>query len=98
MRIDLLAVSPFSFEVSNLECRVLIRKKLAKKNEYRDKIGAARDCFLVLIGLTKIGMIPEKYEQEIEYLPAGTKWKIVALDRKINLVTIEAILPNLLIE
>ena len=97
MRIDLLAVSPFAFEVSKPERRVLIRKKSANKNEYRDKIGVARDCFLVLIGPTKIGMIPEKYVAEIELLPAGTKWKIVALDREINLVTIEDFIPSLLV-
>lgn len=58
MKVILTAVSPFAFEIARINRRVIIKKKKANKREYRDKIGHARDCFLVFISETKLGMIP----------------------------------------
>lgn len=55
------SISPLSYEIIRNGEKLRIEHKPAKLNEYREKIGPARDCYLVFKGNTKIGMIPSDF-------------------------------------
>jgi len=64
MDIGLTSISPISFEIVKEGDVALIKIVKAKPNEYVEKFGPPRDCFLVFKGPTKIGMIPLKVATE----------------------------------
>jgi hypothetical protein len=81
MDIELASLSPISFESVKVGDVALIRFVKAKANEYREKIGPAKDCFLVFKGTTKIGMIPIKVATEDLKLTASRKCLISKIDK-----------------
>ena len=73
MYIQLTAVSPIAFSLAAPGDRLRIESKAPRKNEYREKIGPPKSCYLVFKGQTKIGMIPQKIAQTShEFLKVGT--------------------------
>jgi hypothetical protein len=81
MDIELASLSPISFESVKVGDVALIRFVKAKANEYREKIGPAKDCFLVFKGSTKIGMIPIKVATEHLKLTGSRKCLISKVDK-----------------
>ncbi len=63
LRVQLFSVSPISFSFAKPGDRARIEHKPPRKNEYREKIGPATDCYLVFKGQTKIGMIPKEFAE-----------------------------------
>ena len=80
MKIKLASLSPLSFEAVKLGDKVSLRVRGANKNEYRDKIGAAQDVFLVFKGQTKIGMVPKRIGAENHETIASSNWRVVEID------------------
>ena len=88
MDIELASISPISFESVKVGDVALIKFVKAKANEYREKIGPAKDCFLVFKGPTKIGMIPIKVATEDLKLTTSRKCLISKVDRAANKICI----------
>ncbi len=84
-------LSPLSFQLVKIGSPVVLRKKVANRNEYRERIGSARDCFLVFSGQTKIGMIPISSTSAISGLPIRTKWRVASIDSSKGLIAIETL-------
>jgi hypothetical protein len=64
LEVNLTSLSPLSFEFVKVGDSVSVRRKIPNKREFRDRIGAASESFLVFKGETKIGMIPIKFSNE----------------------------------
>ena len=88
MDIELTSISPISFEVVRQGDIALIKIVKAKPNEYREKIGPPKDCFLVFKGPTKIGMIPLKVATEDLQLSSSRKCLISIVDKAANKICI----------
>lgn len=87
--IPLSSVSPISFAMAKEGDTVTIKRKQAKKNEFRGhKIGAASDSYLVFKGITKIGMIPSEY-QPLCNSQTTMKARIAAMNQSNNVITIQ---------
>lgn len=89
MKIILTQVSPVSFMVASQGDWLRIKKTLPRLGEYRDKIGAPRECFLVFKGKTKIGMIPHDIIDEIHKDYVKERCQIVSIDKHKNIVVVE---------
>jgi hypothetical protein len=88
MEIELTSISPISFEMVKPGDIALIKVVKAKSNEYREKIGPAKDCYLVFKGPTKIGMIPLKIATEELQLSATRKCSITFVDKASSKISI----------
>ena len=93
MDIELASLSPISFESVKVGDVALIKFVKARANEYREKIGPAKDCFLVFKGSTKIGMIPLKVATEDLKLTASRKCLISKVDKSANKICITMTKP-----
>jgi hypothetical protein len=81
MEIQLIAVSPITFEMVKEGELMRIERKPPNRNEYRDKIGPANECYLVVKGKTKIGMIPTSFVRQNPDLLSRMLCRIAKLDR-----------------
>ena len=61
MQVELISISPVSFELARIGDLVAVRKKKPKNNEYRGNLESPTDAFLIFKGVTKIGMIPNDF-------------------------------------
>lgn len=96
MDIELASLSPMSFEAVKEGDIALIKCVKAKTNEYREKIGPAKDCFLVFKGPTKVGMIPLKVATDDLQLTASRKCLISKVDKSANRICISITKPSTL--
>jgi hypothetical protein len=94
MDIELTSISPISFEIVKEGDIALIKIVKAKPNEYREKIGPPKDCFLVFKGPTKIGMIPLKVATEELQLIASRKCLISIVNKAANKIFISMSRPT----
>ena len=94
MDIELTSISPISFEIVRKGDIALIKIVKAKPNEYREKIGPAKDCFLVFKGPTKIGMIPFKVATEELQLISSRKCLISIVDKAANKIFVSTTKPT----
>ena len=94
MDIELTSISPISFEIVKVGDIALIKIVKAKPNEYREKIGPPKDCFLVFKGPTKIGMIPLKVATEELQLIASRKCLISIVNKAANKIFISMSRPT----
>ena len=67
---------------------VRIEHKPPRRNEYREKIGPPSDCYLVVKGQTKIGMIPTSFVKVHPELLKRKLCKIQEVDKLKQLITI----------
>lgn len=93
MDIELASLSPISFESVKEGDIALIKFVKAKTNEYREKIGPAKDCFLVFKGPTKIGMIPLQIALDKLKLSSSRKCLITKVDKSANKICITLTKP-----
>ena len=89
MRLELTSLSPLSFQLAKVGVLVTLKRKRANPNEYREKIGSARDCFLAFIGQTKIGMVPISHNDKVSALPLGSGWRVESIEASRGLIAIE---------
>ena len=94
MDIELTSISPISFEIVKAGDIALIKIVKAKPNEYREKIGPPKDCFLVFKGPTKIGMIPLKIATDELQLNSSRKCLISIVDKATNKICISMTRPT----
>jgi len=86
--VNLTSISPIAYESVKVGEKLSLMVKITKKNEYRDKIGAASDALLLFKGKMKVGAIPPKILLENQVL-LKTKYCIVAfIDKEKNLITV----------
>lgn len=92
--VNLKSISPLSFEVIKIGEKLRVEHKPAKINEYREKIGPARDCYLVFKGNTKIGMIPSDFcAENILYLKSKF-CKVSSMNKEKSLISITLYSPD----
>ena len=91
--IQLTSVSPFSFIIAKEGDRARIEYKPPRKNEYREKIGPAVDCYLVLKGQTKIGMIPRSFAETNKIFLKRKVCLIKEMNQKELLVVVSLFTP-----
>jgi hypothetical protein len=94
MGIELTSISPISFEIVKVGDIALIKIVKAKTNEYREKIGPPKDCFLVFKGPTKIRMIPLKIATDELQLNSSRKCLISIVDKATNKICISMSRPT----
>jgi hypothetical protein len=94
MDIELTSISPIAFEIVKAGDIALIKIVKAKPNEYREKIGPPKDCFLVFKGPTKIGMIPLKIATDELQLNSSRKCLISIVDKTNNKICISMTRPT----
>jgi hypothetical protein len=93
MDIELTSNSPISFAIVKEGDVALIKIVEAKPNEYMEKIGPPKDCFLIFKGPTKIGMIPLKVATEELQLIASRKCLISIMNKAANKICISMSRP-----
>jgi hypothetical protein len=93
MEIKLDAVSPVVFSLMNVGALADIRRQLANKNEYREKIPVVTDTLLVFRGVTKVGVIPRKKVAELGASALVGKCRIIRMEQSTNTVVVE-VLPK----
>lgn len=89
MRVQLTSVSPVTFMIAKEGDIVTIQHRPPRLNEYREKIGAAAECYLVFKGKTKIGMIPKKFAQENKKFLVKKNCRIVKIDHEKAVLVVE---------
>jgi hypothetical protein len=88
MEVQLESVSPISFLIARIGELVRIQHKPAKVNEYREKIGPAVECYLVVKGQTKIGMIPSEVVRNHKELLRRKNCRISRIDQANSLIMV----------
>jgi hypothetical protein len=88
MQISLISLSPLSFLSVKVGDKVHIGLKRANRFEFREKIGAAQDCFLVFKGATKIGMVPIGFSNLNRDLFLKSVWTVSGVDKESSTLTI----------
>ena len=92
MQVELISISPVSFELAKIGDLVAIRRKNPNHNEYRGNLESPTDAFLIFKGVTKIGMVPTDFVKKNDAIKNIKKARIISMD-KINLkVSIELII------
>jgi hypothetical protein len=93
VKVQLSAVSPIAFSMVKSGDMVRIEHKPPRPNEYREKIGPPSECYLVVKGQTKIGMIPPTFVKDhLEFLKRKV-CKIQEVDKSKQLIMITLELP-----
>jgi hypothetical protein len=88
--VTLTSVSPIAFTLAKVGDLVEVKKKLPKANEFRgEKIGAATISFLIFKGITKIGMLPEKFVEEEGFDTIKRRCRIKTMEVKLQLIEVE---------
>ena len=64
MKVQLSSVSPISFLMIREGELLEIKRKPPNKNEFRGRLEAATESYLVFKSQTKIGMLPTKFVKE----------------------------------
>lgn len=88
MEIFLETISPIAFELVRPGNQVKIVNKKPNRKEFRGTLESAQDCFLIMKGVSKIGMIPLKFNQIIKNGNLKNT-KIHRLDALNNIITID---------
>jgi hypothetical protein len=88
MEVQLAAISPFSFMIVKEGELVRIQRKPPKPNEYREKIGPPSECYLVVKGQTKIGMIPSDVISQHKELTQKKRCRIVKMDKDKSIIIV----------
>lgn len=87
MEVKLDSVSPIAFEMIRAGSQVRLQFRPSNRKEYREKI-AARDCYLVFFGSTKIGMIPIAFSRQHGSDLRGMAWHVKDVDAGKKLIKI----------
>ncbi len=88
--VALTSISPIAFSLAKVGDVVEIKKKVPRVNEFRgEKIGPGTTSFLVLKGLTKIGMLPEKFVKEQGNNFKKRSCRIKTMDLNLKLIEVE---------
>ena len=88
IEIQLGAISPVSYLLAKDGDLAQIKAVTPRIGEYRDKIGAAEEAYLVFKGDTKIGMIPRKVVAKIGKDSITRKCRIVRMIKEDNVIVI----------
>ncbi|MCG2594587.1 hypothetical protein LZ009_17555 [Ramlibacter sp. XY19] len=89
MEIKLDAISPVVYSLMRAGALAEVRRQLANKNEYREKIPTVQDTFVVFRGVTKVGIIPRDKVAELGAKALIGKCRIVRMEQSSNTVIIE---------
>jgi hypothetical protein len=87
--IRLTSISPVAYLLAKVGELASVRRVMPKKNEYREKIGAAQEAILIFKGQTKIGMIPREALGQVGEASIGKVCRIVRMDRSQDLIVID---------
>jgi hypothetical protein len=85
---NLSAISPVAFMLARTGDKLIIKRVLPRKNEYREKIGPAQEAFLVFKGETKIGMIPNDFVSNFDPSLLRKICRINHMDKQTNTISI----------
>jgi hypothetical protein len=96
VKVQLSAVSPIAFSMVKSGDVVRIERKPPRKNEYREKIGPPTECYLVVKGQTKIGMIPALFVKEHLEMIKRKFCKIQEVDaaKQLIIITLDFDIPS----
>lgn len=94
INVNLKSISPLSFEVIKNGEKLRVEHKPAKINEYREKIGPARDCYLVFKGNTKIGMIPSDFCEDNTIYLKRKFCKVFSINKEKSLISTTLYSPD----
>ena len=83
MEMILESVSPIAYELIREGMILKISKKIPNKLEYRGTLEPAKMRYLAFSGITKVGMIPDTYTDEI-ILKKIHSIKIIKINRSPN--------------
>ena len=89
MQVQLTSLSPVSYMIAKEGELVTIQHRPPRPNEYREKIGAAAECYLVFKGKTKIGMIPKKITVDHPEFLIKKSCRIVRIDQSNSVFVVE---------
>jgi hypothetical protein len=87
-KVELIAISPIAYSLLREGEILRVELKAAKKNEYREKIGPAVEYYLVMKGVTKIGMIPTNFITRNPELSKVRKCQVLKFDQKKNIIEV----------
>jgi len=86
--IGLTSISPVAYMVASDGDLGEIKRTKPHVNEYREKIGAPTEAFLVFKGRTKIGMIPRFVVARLGAESIGRRCRIIRMDRAEGVITV----------
>lgn len=89
MEIKLDAISPVVYSLMKTGALAEVRRQLANKNEYREKIPVVQDTLVVFRGVTKVGIIPRDKVAEFGAKALVGKCRIVRMEQSTNTVIVE---------
>lgn len=92
MKVQLSSVSPISFLMIREGELLEIKRKPPKKNEFRGRLEAATESYLVFKSQTKIGMLPTKFVKENNANNFKNKCRINRVDKEKNIIIVEILL------
>lgn len=89
MQVQLTSISPVAYSFTKEGDTLSIRRIAPRKNEYREKIGAAQEALLVFKGVTKIGMIPHAFIEEKGKASFGRLCRVTKIEQGDGVIIIE---------
>jgi hypothetical protein len=89
MEVKLMSVSPVSFMMAKEGDLLEIKQKVPRIGEFRGKIGAPSESFLIFKDKTKIGMIPQKILRQYGKSFIGKNCRVVKMDRNKSTIIVE---------
>lgn len=89
MQVQLTSLSPVSYMIAKEGELLTIQHRPPRPNEYREKIGAAAECYLVFKGKTKLGMIPKKFTMDHPEFLTRKSCRIIKIDQSKSVFVVE---------
>lgn len=89
MEVKLEAISPVVYSLMKPGAVAEVRRQIANKNEYREKIPVVQDTLVVFRGVTKVGIIPRDKVAQLGAQAFIGKCRIVTMDQSTNTVVVE---------
>lgn len=89
MEVKLEAISPVVYSLMKVGAVAEVKRQMAKKNEYREKIPIVHDTLVVFKGITKVGIIPRDKVSQLGANYFIGKCRIVAMDQSTSTVVVE---------